>query len=152
MALERGPETKHVSNKVVQKTLTMPCHPKYLSEVRSLLKETMGDVPLTERDKHLIVLGVDEALGSVIQYGRERNIGNEITLTIDIDEVRFKATLTDSWTCGDLNGLTGQALEERLDQDRQYKLSLHLMRLIMDEITYNYKKGFQNELEIVKFL
>jgi anti-sigma regulatory factor (Ser/Thr protein kinase) len=147
-----GEENHAVPNKVVQKTLTMPCHPKYLSEVRNLLKEAMADIPLNDRDKNLIVLGVDEALGSVIQYGRERNIGNEITLTIDIDEVRFKATLVDSWTDGDLGALSGPALDERLDQDRKYKLSLHLMRLIMDEITYNYKKGFQNELEIVKFL
>jgi anti-sigma regulatory factor (Ser/Thr protein kinase) len=130
----------------------MPCHPKCLSEVRDLLKEMLGEVQLSERDKHLIVLGVDEALGSVIRYGRDHNYNNEITLTIDIDDVRFKAILKDSWMNSDLNGLSGTALDERLSQDRKYTLSLHLMRMIMDEITYVFKKGFQNDLEIIKFL
>jgi anti-sigma regulatory factor (Ser/Thr protein kinase) len=141
-----------VSSKVIQKTVTMPCDPKCLSEVRDLLKEMLGEVQLSERDKNLIILGVDEALGSVIRYGRDHGYNNEITLTLDIDDVRFKATLRDSWMNGDLNGLSGPALDERLSQDRKYTLSLYLMRLIMDEISYIWKKGFQNDLEIIKFL
>ena len=141
-----------MSSKVIQKTITMPCHPRCLSEVRDLLKEMLGEVQLSERDKNLIVLGVDEALGSVIQYGRDHNYDNEITLSIDIDEVRFKAVLKDSWMNGDLNGLTGPALDERLTKDRSYTLGLYMMRMIMDEINYVWKKGFQNDLEMIKFL
>jgi anti-sigma regulatory factor (Ser/Thr protein kinase) len=141
-----------VSSKVIQKTITMPCHPKCLSEVRDLLKEMLSEVQLSDRDKNLLILGVDEALGSVIRYGRDHSFNNEITLSIDIDDVRFKATLKDSWTNGDLNGLSGTALDERLSQDRKYTLGLYLMRMIMDEISYVWKKGFQNDLEMIKFL
>jgi anti-sigma regulatory factor (Ser/Thr protein kinase) len=141
-----------VSSKVIQKTITMPSHPKCLSEVRDLLKEMLSEVQMSDRDKNLLILGVDEALGSVIQYGRDHSYNNEITLSIDIDDVRFKATLKDSWMNGDLNGLSGTALDERLSQDRKYTLGLYLMRMIMDEISYVWKKGFQNDLEMIKFL
>jgi anti-sigma regulatory factor (Ser/Thr protein kinase) len=133
-----------VSSKVIQKTITMPSHPKCLSEVRDLLKEMLSEVQMSDRDKNL--------LGSVIQYGRDHSYNNEITLSIDIDDVRFKATLKDSWMNGDLNGLSGTALDERLSQDRKYTLGLYLMRMIMDEISYVWKKGFQNDLEMIKFL
>jgi anti-sigma regulatory factor (Ser/Thr protein kinase) len=141
-----------VASKVIQRTITMPCHPRCLAEVRELLREMLSEVSLGDRDKNLLILGVDEALGSIIQYGRDHHYDYEITLTIDIDDVRFKATLRDPWMNGDLNGLSGPALDERLSQDRKYTLSLYLMRLIMDEITYVYKKGFQNDLEMIKFL
>ena len=82
--------------KLIQKTISKPCHPKFLNEVRGLLGETLSEVPISRRDKDLIILAVDEAVSSVVQYARFKGYQSQVTLTVDIDDVRFKATLVDS--------------------------------------------------------
>lgn len=139
--------------KAIQKTVTMPCHPKFLNEVRTVLNETLADAGLSKREKDLLILAVDEAVTSVVQYAKYKGYENEVSLSIDIDDVRFKAVLIDSLNVFDLNGgMSDAQLAERLAKEKSYTMGIFLIRQIMDEITYLYKKGFQNELELIKFL
>ena len=139
--------------KLIQKTISKPCHPKFLNEVRGLLGETLAEVAISRRDKDLIILAVDEAVSSVVQYARYKGFESQITLSIDIDDVRFKAVLVDSNNAFDIGGgLTEAQLAERVAKEKSHTMGVFLMRQIMDEITYLYKKGFQNELELIKFL
>jgi anti-sigma regulatory factor (Ser/Thr protein kinase) len=43
-------------------------------------------------------------------------------------------------------------LAERFRQERSFTLGIFLIRQIMDEITYVYRKGFENQLEMICFL
>ena len=72
--------------KTIQKTISMPCHPKFLKEVRSLLEETLAEAKLEARKRDQIILAVDEAVASVIQYAKFKGYDHEIALTIDIND------------------------------------------------------------------
>src|SRR5258706_2168512 len=142
-----------MTNKTIQKTISMPCHPKYLSEVRALLDDTLAAVEISKRDKDLLILAVDEAISSIIHHARYKNYENEITLTVDVDDVRFKATVIDSLNVFDFNGgMADPQLGARLETERSFAMGIFLIRQIMDEITYNYRKGFENQFEMIKFL
>lgn len=137
---------------LVQKTITMPCHTRFLSEVRLVLRQTLEDVAMDLRDKELIILAVDEAVSSLVQYAQHKGYSHDVTLSFDVDDVRFKARLIDSLNIFEVNeGLDEQQLAGRLAKDRPFTLGIFLIRRIMDEITYVYRKGFQNELEMIKF-
>jgi anti-sigma regulatory factor (Ser/Thr protein kinase) len=139
--------------KVVQKTISKPSHPKFLHEVRELLGESLAEIAIPRRTKDLIILAVDEAVSSVVQYARYKGFESQITLSIDIDDVRFKAVLADSLNVFELGGgLSESQVAEKVAREKSFTLGVFLMRQIMDEITYLYKKGFQNELELIKFL
>jgi anti-sigma regulatory factor (Ser/Thr protein kinase) len=139
--------------KAIQKTISKPCHPKFLNEVRTLLNETLAEVPASRREKDLIILAVDEAVSSVVQYARYKGFQNQITLSVDIDDVRFKARIEDSLNVFEMaTGLNDTQLAERVAREKGYTMGIFLMRQIMDEISYVYRKGFQNELELIKFL
>ena len=138
---------------LVQKTISKPCHPRFLNEVRELLDETLAEVTLPRREKDLIILAVDEAVSSIVQYARFKGFQSQITLTVDIDDVRFKAVLQDSLNVFDLGvGLSESQMVETLSREKGYTMGVSLIRQIMDEISYVYRKGFQNELELIKFL
>ena len=139
--------------KLIQKTISKPCHPKFLNEVRALLSETLTAALIPQRDKDLIVLAVDEAVSSVVHYARFKGLQNEITVSVDIDDVRFKARIEDSLNVFDFaGGLSDTQLAERVAREKGYTMGIFLIRQIMDEISYVYRKGFQNELELIKFL
>lgn len=138
---------------VMQRTISKPCHPRFLNEVRSMLAEMLRDVAVPKREKDLIILAVDEAVSSVVRYARWKGLESQVTLAVDIDDVRFKAVLVDSANVFELGGgLTEAQLAERVAKEKSHTMGVFLMRQILDEITYVYKKGFQNELEMIKFL
>ena len=138
---------------VAQRTISKPCHPRFLNEVRTMLAEMLQDVAVAKREKDLIVLAVDEAVSSVVRYARWKGLESQVTLTVDIDDVRFKAVLVDSANVFELGaGLSEAQLAERISKEKAHTMGVFLMRQILDEITYVYKKGFQNELEMIKFL
>ena len=139
--------------RLIQKTISMPAHPKFFNEVRGLLKETLAETPFSDRDRSLVILAIDEAIGSIVHYSKETGICSEIYLSIDVDDVRLKVVISDSFNTFDLNGgLTDGELADRLDDARKHKLGIFLMRAILDEINYTYKKGFENELTLIKFI
>lgn len=138
--------------KLIQKNISIPCHPKYLSDMRAKIQEILAEVPMSDHEKGLIVLAIDEAASSIVQYAKDKGLNNEISLTLDVDDVRLKATVNDSLNVFDFNGGNDVQIVDKINNERQYKLSIHLIRMVMDEMTYTYKKGFENQLELIKFL
>jgi anti-sigma regulatory factor (Ser/Thr protein kinase) len=136
--------------KTIQKTIAMPAHPKFLSEVRQLLAETLSGVKLPQREKDLVILAVDEAVSSIVTYAKYKGYNHDVAVTIDIDDVRFKASINDSLNVFEING--GMADATRLAKERTFTMGIFLMRQIMDEVVYTYRKGFENELQLIKFL
>ena len=139
--------------KVIQKAITKPCHPRFLNEVRTLLDKTLAEAELSRREKDLIILAVDEAASAVVQYTRFKGFEHDVSLSIDIDDVRFKAVLVDSANVFDLvAGISDSQLAAHLALERRYTMGFFLIRQIMDEINYVYRRGFQNDIEMIKFL
>lgn len=137
----------------IQKTISMPCDSRFLSEVRTLLNEVLDQAQVAKKDRDLLILAVDEAASSVVRYAKYKGFKSELTLTVDIDDVRFKATLVDSINVFDVGrGLSDSQMAERLAKEKSFTMGIFLIRRIMDEISYVYRKGFQNELEMIKFL
>jgi anti-sigma regulatory factor (Ser/Thr protein kinase) len=135
--------------KAIQRTISKPCQPRFLSEVREVLDEILADVEISRKEKDHIILAVDEAASSMVQYAKYKGLKSQITLTVDVDEVRFKATLQDSLNVFDYGTLQSA---EHLAQEKSFTMGVFLMRQVMDEISYVYRKGFQNDLELIKFL
>jgi serine/threonine-protein kinase RsbW len=150
-----GGSKTRMSAKTIQKTISMPCHPRFLNEVRTLVTEALSEANVAKHDRDLIVLAIDEAVSSIVKYAKFKGFENEISLTIDINDVRFKASLVDSLNVYDFSfnhGQTDAEIAQKLEKERSFTMGIFLIRQIMDEITYTYKKGFQNELELIKFL
>ena len=137
-------------SKTILKTITMPPHPKFLNEVRELLRDTLAEIKLEKRGKDLLVLAVDEAVSSIVTYARYKGYSHDVSVTIDINDVRFKASIVDSLNVFEING--GMADPTRLAKERTFTMGIFLMRQIMDEVVYTYRKGFENELQLIKFL
>ena len=131
----------------------MPAHPRHLSEVRRLVEETLREAGVPKRTADLLVLAVDEAMSCIVHYARFKNHDTEFTLSVDVDDVRFKARIVDATNVFDLDrAITDPARPDAIERERAYGLGVFLMRQIFDEILYTYRKGFENELVLIRFL
>lgn len=135
----------------LQKTLSIPSDTGSLKEVRDFVSETLRLAPLNDRDRLLTILGIDEAVTSFVTHRSAGPTEAEIVVHIDFDEVRVRVIIEDRGDDVDPGPLPFGELEKVLRADPTRYLGLFLLRQAMDEVTYRFKKGFQNELELIKF-
>lgn len=139
--------------KTTQKTISVPAHPRHLSDVRLLVEQALQEAGVPRRTADLLVVAVDEAVSSMVHYAKFKKLETEITLGVDVDDVRFKATIVDSMNVFDYDGKpTDTGRREVVEKERAHGLGIFLMRRILDEILYTYRKGFENELVLIRFL
>ncbi len=129
----------------VQKTLTIRPKPAELAGLREKIGVILKKLP--EKTATQLVLAVDEAVSAVMSYNREKGFDRDVSLTLDVNDVRFKASLIDPQLDFD-----PAPTYRQLHGDRKYKISFFLICKVMDEVSYTYKRGFENRLELIKFL
>jgi anti-sigma regulatory factor (Ser/Thr protein kinase) len=133
--------------KELQLTINIQRNGAELARVREEIGSLLKQAQLSSKLVSMLVLAVDEALSAIIHYNRDKGFGHTVTTTVDVNEVRFKACVVDPVT-----DFGGPPTYEQLHGDRKYKISFYLMTKVMDEVSYSYKRGFENRLELVKFL
>ncbi len=132
--------------------ISVPNHTRSLAEVRSFVAEAVHESPLRRREKDLLVLAADEALTSIIHNAHAAGRNGTCHVTVDVDEVRVRILIDDSGHDFDMGSVTDEDLRLHIEKARQYEMGIFLLRAICDEINYTFRKGFQNQLELVKFV
>lgn len=126
-----------------------------LQQVRAFVGDAIRESALPDRQQVLLVLAVDEAVTSTIRHAvrTARGAGNGLChVTVDVDATRVRVVIDDSGADPDLTGLSDADLRAHVAAGRREEIGIFLIRSIVDEINYSYRKGFQNQLEIVKFV
>ena len=129
-----------------QKEIVVLNSTEHLVEARQAVSAALEASPFNPSERRLVAVAVDEALSNLVrnakQEGREGH--TEIRLSIDLNPVRLSILVTD-----DRNDFYREAVDETLARDQ--KLGLVLIRQIMDEIQYVYRRGIENTQQMVKF-
>lgn len=136
---------------LVQKTLAVPSRTRSLKEVRDFVEESLRSARLDDRGRRLVIFGIDEAVTNIVAHRTHRPGEAEIVVHIDIDEVRVRCVIEDRGDDGDTERLAFPELALRLRREGTRCVGIFVIRQVMDEVTFRFRKGFQNELELVKF-
>jgi anti-sigma regulatory factor (Ser/Thr protein kinase) len=132
--------------------LTIEAKPSNLHLVRSFIAVTIRGARLSARERSLLVLAVDEALTSMLN---EAALGAECHVSVDVDDVRVRVSLSDTSGGRPLDLQSGRTLDQlRADvkAGRRRDMGIFLMRAIVDEISFSARRGRSSRLELVKFL
>ena len=114
-------------------TLSVPSNPRYLRIVRDFLASLLHDLGFDARDRMGIVLAVNEAYANVIQHCYRGDTTQRVDLTLLIVPQMITIEMRDYGGKMDL-----ACIEPRkLDDVRPGGIGTHLMRAVMDEVTYD---------------
>ncbi|MCZ6690253.1 MAG: ATP-binding protein [Planctomycetota bacterium] len=122
-----------------------------LKLVRDFVRKTLEGAPLTERDRRLVILGIDEAVTNVISYRSAHPTSADIGVRIEYDDVRIRVLIEDHGVDLDPGPSDFSELEKALREEETRCIGIFLIRQVMDEVTYRFKRGFQNDLELIRF-
>jgi len=127
-------------------TLSVPSNPRYLRIVRDFLTSFLNDLGFNALDCMGIVLAVNEAYANVIQHCYRGDTTQRVDLTLLIVPQLLTIEMRDYGGKMDLS-----CIEARdLDDVRPGGVGTHLMRAIMDEVTYDVSSDTGTVLRMSK--
>lgn len=150
--MKQNKPRKKSTTSLIKKHIVFPAEPKQLAGVRQIIGELWRKQNLPQKEGYLVALAVDEALSSIIRHAKGMKRAGNVNIELHIDDVCFKAIIQDNTNAFDFNKLSERDKKITLDKERQYQLGIFLISVIMDEIIYHYHKGFQNELQLTRFI
>jgi serine/threonine-protein kinase RsbW len=127
--------------------LEFSSHTGNLALMREFVRQFLGSYDFSDKERLLMVLGVDEACTNVIRYAYELRDDQPITLSIEALRGRVRIRLRDY-------GTQAPVPEMKAHTDDSLKpggLGLHLIRTAFDRVDYVLKpRG--TELVLTKYL
>jgi len=127
-------------------TLSVPSNPRYLRIVRDFLTSFLNDLGFNALDCMGIVLAVNEAYANVIQHCYRGDTTQRVDLTLLIVPQLLTIEMRDYGGKMDLS-----CIEARdLDDVRPGGVGTHLMRAVMDEVTYDVSSDTGTVLRMSK--
>jgi anti-sigma regulatory factor (Ser/Thr protein kinase) len=127
--------------------LVVPSDPRFLSLARHVVSEVSAICGLPDEARQGVTLAVDEAIANVIRHAYKNRYDRAIELDCQANAERIVFILLDEGEPPDPAKICGQPLNDVSLSGR----GTHLMRAIMDEMSYKQTSG-KNELRLVKNL
>lgn len=135
-----------------RRELDVPLDTRSLAPLREFVREVLKEGKLTTKVSRSVVIAIDEACSSIILNAKEHNAAGSLRLLIDIDPTRVKIRISDTGNDYDVGDITREELLKEFTRSKKTELGTFLIRRVMDEFSYVFKKGFQSEIEMLKFL
>ena len=113
-----------------------------LVEIRNFISAQVSMMPLSVREKHQVVLAIDEACSNAIIHGNNCDESKEILIELESNEKLLKVDISDIGTAQiPLAFYRRSDVAELIRKRRKGGLGLKLMNNIMDEVTFNERGG-----------
>jgi anti-sigma regulatory factor (Ser/Thr protein kinase) len=115
--------------------LQFTSHTANLALMRSFVRKFLNDFPFSEKERALIVLGIDEACTNVIRYAYDLRDDQPIALSIEALRTCIRLRLRDYGTKTPPNEMRGRSQNDV----KPGGLGLYLIRHAFDKVDYNLK-------------
>ena len=143
-----------------ERRITLAAREDSLDKFRDFVGACLDEAGMTadaaDEPRTSITQSLDKALTSIVVCAADaiRSRGNDyqLELSLDIDPTRLKAAIAEGWRDFSDDSISDDDLLAEARRMRGKEFSMRSLCATFDEISYAFKKGFQNELVLVKFL
>ncbi|RMH89430.1 MAG: ATP-binding protein [Calditrichaeota bacterium] len=134
--------------------LKVPAVSENLDIIRKFIGGIAENAGFSEDDIYQIELAVDEAAANVIKhaYTNEHTDEKLIHITVQQKPDKLEITIADKGVGFDPDSVPTPDIEEYLKKLKPGGLGLHLIRTLMDEVSFSIRPGVRNAVRMVKYL
>jgi len=123
-----------------------------LGEIRKFIKGVLSDIKISNEEKDKIILAVDEACTNIIKHAYKLSPDNDIMIQVHLNNSELQIKIIDYGLSFDPSTVPVPDIKEFYRTHKVGGLGLHLIRALMDEVSFNIVPGVQNEVTLKKFL
>lgn len=133
--------------------IKVSCNTKNLKKIRGFVNDYLVSIELSDVDRNLIVLAIDEICANKIIHAHGEDEESEISLEIGIQKspsgIFFN--IVDTGVSFEPDNYTEPVLRDLIKEKKKGSLGLVLVQRVMDEVTFRQEKS-RNVCRMVKFL
>jgi len=133
------------------KELTVARKSESLQQLRLFAKEALGNVKLSETDRGLVLLAIDEVITAIIENSGDGE-GAMVHLSIEVSEASLRIVIEDTQNLFQFDQADEEQVEKMRSSESRREIDVFYLSEIMDETYYTYNKGSENRVVLVKFL
>ncbi|RMF58129.1 MAG: ATP-binding protein [Calditrichaeota bacterium] len=132
--------------------LNLPAHSENLHVIRKFVSEIASNLGFDEEAMYQIELAVDEACTNVIKHAYRNDQQSEkiIKITLKVKEDRLIIIVADKGCGFNPAAIKSPDMEKYIKKGKRGGLGLHLIKSLMDEVSFRMKPGVRNEVIMVK--
>ena len=124
---------------------------RHLLAVRDFTARLARHGGFAPEEAQKIVSAIDEAVTNIIEHGYNKGERGTIELVAELGDDGFRMVIRDSARVFNPDSIPVPDMQEHVKAGRKKGLGIYMMRQFMDEVSYRYKDGAQNELTLVKY-
>ena len=127
-------------------------HFEILEEIGAFMQEAVSDSELSESDRYALQLVVDEAATNIIEYAYRDQDQGTIDLTVNQSPEKVVIIMHDDGQPFDPDGVIKYQSDVALEEMKERGAGLHLIKTIMDDVTFKFDERKGNTLLMVKVI
>ena len=131
--------------------IRFPSRTDNLEVVRDFVFRLAQKAGFEEDTADQISLAVDEACTNVIKHAHQFNSRRMIDLAVIYTIKQFEIIITDKGKGFDPQSLEKPDLPKYIHEAKMGGLGIHLMKTLMDEVSYTFNPGNKNQVSLVKY-
>lgn len=149
-----GKKTNTSSKKDNSFRLKLPANSENLDIIRKFISGIAENMGFSEEEIYQIELAVDEACSNVIRhaYVGKANEKDSILVTVKTKPKQIIISIADTGIGFNPNSIKTPNMDEYLKRMKPGGLGLHLIKTLMDEVSFRIKPGVRNEVKMTKKL
>ena len=136
---------------MITRQIEVPAAAENLSVLQAFLEDFWQAARLPPEAQFAFSLGLEEVFVNVVTHGIAQSGASEVFVTLTADDASIELTLRDDTRAFNPLDLPAPDLEAALEERALGGLGVHLVRTLMDEVSYR-RVGDQNQLTLRKAL
>ena len=128
--------------------IRIPSDPAFMAVVRQVTSAVGALAGLPPEETSAVTLAVDEACTNVIKHAYKHDYCQQMILSLELKPDRLEVRLRDYGTKCEPSRIKGRDLNDV----RPGGLGVHIIRKVMDEVTYDTRHDVGTELKMTKLL
>lgn len=140
----------------------MTCGPTYtleisgtgsdLQQTRELIHSILLRHGLDDMAADLIEVAVGEACDNAVRHGSDEEDGSNVELELYIEKEVVKAVISHKGEAFDFDGIKPFSIDQDFMAYKNGGLGVPLIKVLMDEVTYERKPDNTNMLTLIKYV
>lgn len=122
-----------------------------LEIIREFINKIARKAGFSDEGADQIELAVDEACTNVIKHAYHFDSKRMLDISVLVDKEKIEIIVTDKGSGFDPDQLMAPDIPKYAHEAKVGGLGIHLMKSLMDEVSYSFNPGKRNSVSLVKY-
>ena len=132
--------------------MVTPCDSRYLELIRDFVAKIAKITGFDEEHVNKIQLSVDEACTNVVKHAYKGIDPKDIRVDVTFDQEKITVTVTDRGKGFNPDKSKLKDMDTYFNKFRRGGLGIHLIKILMDEVSYSIDPCRKNSVKMIKYL